>query len=79
MEKCIELLNEAKDELKDVEGSEEVMAKINEVITEVEDLYSGSESSSLDKEEQDMMDSGKYARGPKSGIMIEIGLGKKKQ
>ncbi len=78
MEKCVEYLNMAKDELKNVDGSDEAIATIDEAIAEVEELYNESPENSMNKEEQDMADSGKYAKGKKSGIMIEIKhIGKK--
>lgn len=77
MEKCLELLNQAKDELKDVEGSEDAISAIDDAISATEELY--PESGSLDKEEEDMLNSGKYAKGKKSGVLIEIGFGKGKE
>ncbi len=75
MEKCLELLNAAKDELKDVEGSEDAVAKIDEAIAATSELYPADE---MDKEEKGMLDSGKYKRGGKSGILIEVAFGKHK-
>ncbi len=77
MEKCISLLEEAKSELENVEGSEEAIATIEQAIAETKELYGGDENS-LEKEEKNMLDSGDYKRGSKSGVLIEIGFGKGK-